>query len=66
MCLPMTPLPCTEHEDGQGWWFGFDCAHAGDMMYDPNADLTTLSPEARTVAETHIVENVLARPEFEV
>lgn len=27
--------PCTEHEDGQGWWFGFDCAHAGDLPYDP-------------------------------
>jgi hypothetical protein len=25
------PEPC-EHEDGQGWWFGFDCAHSGDMM----------------------------------
>lgn len=27
--------PCT-HEDGTGWWFGFDCAHAGDARYDPN------------------------------
>jgi hypothetical protein len=27
--------PCTEHEDGQGFWFGFDCAHSGDASYDP-------------------------------
>lgn len=28
--------PCVEHEDGIGWWFGFDCAHAGDAFYDPD------------------------------
>lgn len=28
--------PCSDHTDGQGWWFGFDCAHAGDGMVDPN------------------------------
>jgi hypothetical protein len=28
--------PCKEHEDGQGYWFGFDCAHCGDMLHDPN------------------------------
>lgn len=28
--------PCSEHQDGQGWWFGFDCAHAGDAMLDPS------------------------------
>ena len=27
--------PCVEHEDGIGWWFGFDCAHSGDASYDP-------------------------------
>ena len=27
--------PCT-HEDGTGWWFGFDCAHSGDACYDPD------------------------------
>lgn len=27
--------PCA-HEDGIGWWFGFDCAHAGDAFYDPD------------------------------
>lgn len=26
--------PCS-HEDGRGFWFGFDCAHAGDAPYDP-------------------------------
>lgn len=31
--------PC-EHEDGAGWWFGFDCSHPhlGDLMYDPAFD----------------------------
>src|SRR2546421_679762 len=27
--------PCA-HEDGIGWWLGFDCCHAGDAMYDPD------------------------------
>ena len=27
--------PCA-HDDGIGYWFGFDCAHAGDASYDPN------------------------------
>lgn len=26
---------CVE-KDGKGWWIGFDCAHSGDAMYDPN------------------------------
>lgn len=43
--------PCTEHEDGQGWWFGFDCAHAGDCRYDPDRDLEKLSPQAREMFE---------------
>jgi hypothetical protein len=41
--------PCTEHQDGQGWWFGFDCAHAGDASADPNVSLSDLSHEARGV-----------------
>lgn len=36
--------PCA-HEDGQGWWFGFDCAHSGDASMDPDVDPTTLSKE---------------------
>jgi hypothetical protein len=39
--------PCT-HEDGTGWWFGFDCAHYGDAMHDPNPDWPNLSAEATT------------------
>jgi hypothetical protein len=39
--------PCQEHEDGQGWWFGFDCAHWDDAMYDPHPNLAQLSPDAR-------------------
>jgi hypothetical protein len=40
--------PCTEHADGQGWWFGFDCAHFQDCPYDPAARLEELSPEGRS------------------
>jgi hypothetical protein len=43
--------PCTEHEDGQGWWFGFDCAHFMDSSYDPQADLTQVSPKTRKLLE---------------
>ena len=43
--------PRTEHEDGQGWWFGFDCGHAGDCRYDPNRDLEKLSPKTREMFE---------------
>lgn len=43
--------PCTEHEDGQGYWFGFDCAHAGDASYDPNADIDSAGPTARKMME---------------
>jgi hypothetical protein len=46
--------PCTEHSDGQGWWFGFDCAHFQDAMYDPsvNPDTPGLSEEIRNVLTT--------------
>ena len=40
--------PCVE-EDGKGWWIGFDCAHLGDAMYDPNPDWLTLSDSAKEV-----------------
>ena len=39
--------PCTEHEDGQGWWLGFDFAHAFDSHWDPELDPEKLSPETR-------------------
>jgi hypothetical protein len=39
--------PCAEHEDGQGYWFGFDCAHAGDASYDPDVDIDTLSVDTQ-------------------
>jgi hypothetical protein len=45
--------PCTEHEDGQGYWFGFDCAHLGDASYDLSADLNEVSEGARRVIEIH-------------
>lgn len=39
--------PCTEHEDGQGYWFGFDCAHSGDASYDLNATPVTVEGKRR-------------------
>jgi hypothetical protein len=39
---------CTE-EDGVGWWFGFDFAHCGDALYDPNPDMAALSPDAKAM-----------------
>jgi hypothetical protein len=36
--------PCVE-EDGKGWWFGFDCAHAWDAMYDPTVKLEDIQDE---------------------
>lgn len=41
--------PCTEHEDGQGWWFGFDFAHSGDRMYEPGSSLDARFPAMRFV-----------------
>jgi hypothetical protein len=43
--------PCVE-EDGKGWWFGFDFAHYGDAMYDPNPDPSTLSDEVKEFLKT--------------
>ncbi|MBO0887470.1 hypothetical protein J2P12_00055 [Candidatus Bathyarchaeota archaeon] len=46
--------PCVEHEDGQGWWLGFDCAHSGDAMYDPSVKPEDVKDEkARAVLEIH-------------
>jgi hypothetical protein len=46
--------PCKEHADGQGWWFGFDCAHAFDAMYNPEAKVEDLvSDEAKAVLRIH-------------
>jgi hypothetical protein len=38
--------PCT-HEDGIGWWIGFDCAHLGDSQFppgDPDAERYGFAP----------------------
>jgi hypothetical protein len=35
--------PCTEHEDGQGWWIGFDCGHAFDKYDEPGYEPTEFS-----------------------
>jgi len=42
--------PC-EHEDGTGWWFGFDCAHAGDAYHDPAPQMDQLSEDGRRRVE---------------
>lgn len=45
--------PCA-HEDGTGWWFGFDCGHYMDATYDPNVKPADLSPEAAHVMQIHL------------
>ena len=46
--------PCEEHEDGQGYWLGFDCAHLGDANYDPDALIKKLETrEARVSLQIH-------------
>lgn len=46
--------PCKEHPDGQGWWFGFDCAHCFDASYDPDAKIEELKTgEARALLKIH-------------
>lgn len=45
--------PCS-HEDGQGYWFGFDCNHAGDSGYDPNVDIKSITdPTVLHLLEIH-------------
>jgi hypothetical protein len=44
--------PCAQ-DDGQGWWFGFDCAHSGDASTDPDVDPETLSAEAESIREIY-------------
>lgn len=35
------PEPCT-HDDGQGWWFGFDMGHCYDLPVDPTVPIADL------------------------
>lgn len=51
--------PCSEHEDGQGWWLGFDCAHFMDARFDPAVDLTQLQGYARERVE---IERMFPNP----
>ena len=44
--------PCT-HDDGVGWWFGFDCAHAGDATVDPHLDPAVMSASLRAIADIY-------------
>lgn len=68
--------PC-EHEDGSGWWLGWDYAHCGDAMIDYHADREQLSDEgrkrveamARIHFESHLavygeVENIFTKEKF--
>jgi len=43
--------PCA-HDDGTGWWFGFDCGHVGyDRKFDPDVDVEKMSEVGRGVFE---------------
>jgi hypothetical protein len=44
--------PCA-HEDGTGWWLGFDCAHSGDSMLDPNIAREDLPIDMRSYYDIH-------------
>jgi hypothetical protein len=44
--------PCVEHEDGIGWWFGFDCAHCYDASIDPQFN-QSWSDSTKQVWEIH-------------
>jgi hypothetical protein len=45
--------PCDTHKDGIGYWLGFDCAHHGDSMLNP--DPTGIeSKEYKAVREIHV------------
>jgi hypothetical protein len=54
--------PCT-HDDGTGWWFGFDCAHAGDAHYDPDSPPNSMFA---TVAYFERLWHYWTLPEVEV
>jgi hypothetical protein len=51
--------PCTEHEDGQGWWFGFDCGHAWDTKFDPLVDPAVLSRDMRELRAIYVRCNLM-------
>ena len=42
--------PCA-HEDGVGFWFGFDCVHSGDASYDPSVKPEDVSEPVRMCME---------------
>lgn len=39
-------------DEGNGWWFGFDCAHFGDSMFDLDSEST--DPSFLAVRKVHI------------
>ena len=52
--LTFARLEDCKHEDGQGHWFGFDCAHCDDESHDPNIQPEdVVDAEARAVLEIH-------------
>jgi len=47
--------PCA-HDDGTGWWFGFDCGHLGDALNPPRITWVNLSEDAQK--ELSVVEQI--------
>jgi hypothetical protein len=50
--------PCTDHEDGQGYWLGFDCAHGGDSYYDPSAGNRTENTRDMTLSLYNVLSSL--------
>jgi hypothetical protein len=56
--------PCTEHEDGQGWWFGFDCSHCWDARFDPDFDPAKATAYSRGVWEIYKQSGLLTEGHY--
>jgi hypothetical protein len=50
--LTFSDLEACLHEDGVGYWIGFDCAHLGDSHFPPG-DLEALRYNFGSLAEGH-------------
>jgi hypothetical protein len=52
-CVNFAEIEPCSHDDGTGWWFGFDCSHAWDARFDPNADPAKMSDFTRELMKIY-------------